>query len=130
MYTRAFADSTSHDCFTKKYTTYKIKKGAETFYPFVFNDIMGLGPDVGVQVKDVILAMKGKVKEDYTFNPDSRLSKDNQFYNNNPTNNDKVHVLVCVIDANTVTFKSKKVEEKIREIRKEATYLEQQLWSV
>ncbi|XP_032366032.1 interferon-induced protein 44 isoform X1 [Etheostoma spectabile] len=123
MYALALANNTFSGCFTKKYTTYKIKKGAETFYPFVFNDIMGLGPTIGVQVKDVNLAMKGKVKEGYKFNPDSKLSKDNQFYNKGPTNNDKVHVLVCVINANTLSQLSENIVKKIREIRKEASEL-------
>ncbi|XP_034756027.1 interferon-induced protein 44-like [Etheostoma cragini] len=123
MYTLALANNTFSSCFTKKYTTYKIKKGADTFYPFVFNDIMGLGPTNGVQVKDVNLAMKGKVKEGYKFNPDSKLSKDDQFYNKGPTNNDKVHVLVCVINATTVSQLSENIVKKIREIRKEATDL-------
>ncbi|KAA8582972.1 hypothetical protein FQN60_015518 [Etheostoma spectabile] len=57
------------------------------------------------------------------FNPDSKLSKDNQFYNKGPTNNDKVHVLVCVIDANTLSQLSENIVKKIREIRKEASEL-------
>ncbi|XP_032399742.1 interferon-induced protein 44 isoform X2 [Etheostoma spectabile] len=123
MYTLALAANTFSGCFTKKYTTYKIKKGAETFYPFVFNDIMGLGPTIGVQVKDVNLAMKGKVKEGYKFNRDARMPEEGPFYNKQPTDNDKVHVLVCVIDANTLTCMNKDTEEKIRQIRIEATHL-------
>uniref|UniRef100_A0A8D0D1A9 G domain-containing protein n=1 Tax=Sander lucioperca TaxID=283035 RepID=A0A8D0D1A9_SANLU len=110
MYAQALADNTSHDLVVV------------TFYPFVFNDIMGLSP-TGVQVDDVKLALKGHVKDDYRFNRDSRLSEDDPFYNNHPTDNDKVHVLVCVIDANTVTFMQQEVEEKIRQIRIEATHL-------
>ncbi|XP_035851632.1 interferon-induced protein 44-like [Sander lucioperca] len=124
MYAHALVDNTSHDCFTKRYTTYKIRKGrADTFYPFVFNDIMGLDPIKGVPVNDVKLALMGHVKEDYRFNPDSTLSDDDQFYNEQPTNNDKVHVLVCVIDANTVPQMSEKTVEKIRDIRIEARKL-------
>ncbi|XP_028461581.1 uncharacterized protein LOC114573529 [Perca flavescens] len=120
MYAHALVDNTSHDCFTKRYTTYKIRKERpDTFYPFVFNDIMGLDPIKGVHVKDVKLAMMGHVKEDYRFNPESMLS-DDQFYNKHPTDNDKVHVLVCVIDANTVPQMSEKTVEKIRDIRIEA----------
>ncbi|KAF1377031.1 hypothetical protein PFLUV_G00217660 [Perca fluviatilis] len=116
MYTQALVDNTSHDCFTKGYTTYNIQKGPETFYPFVFNDIMGLSP-TGVQVNDVKLAMMGKVKDGYG------VVRGVPFYNNHPTDNDKVHVLVCVIDANTVTCMHKEIEEKIRQIRIEATHL-------
>ncbi|TDH00808.1 hypothetical protein EPR50_G00192490 [Perca flavescens] len=83
---------------------------------------MGLSP-TGVQVNDVKLAMMGKVKDGYGFNRDSRMSEGDPFYNNHPTDNDKVHVLVCVIDANTVTCMHKEIEEKIRQIRIEATHL-------
>ncbi|KAF1377033.1 hypothetical protein PFLUV_G00217680 [Perca fluviatilis] len=123
MYTQALADKTFHDCFTKGYTTYNIQKDRDTFYPFVFNDIMGLAKDKGVQVDDIKLALKGHVKDNYRFNRDSRMSEDDPFYINHPTDNDKVHVLVCVIDANTVTCMHNEIEEKIRNIRKEATHL-------
>ncbi|XP_041814791.1 interferon-induced protein 44-like [Chelmon rostratus] len=124
MYSHALVDNTSHDTFTKKYTTYKIQIGSsDAFYPFVFNDIMGLDPKKGVSVEDVKLALKGHVKEGYKFNPESRLSEDDPFYNKSPTANDKVHVLVCVIDANTVTSMSDSILHKIRDIRTEASQL-------
>ncbi|XP_078131478.1 interferon-induced protein 44-like [Sander vitreus] len=123
MYAQALVDN-FHNCFTKRYTTYKIRKEKTgTFYPFVFNDIMGLDPDKGIPVSDVKLALKGHVKEDYRFNPESALSDDDQFYNEQPTNNDKVHVLVCVINANTLSQMSEKTVEKIRNIRIEARKL-------
>uniref|UniRef100_A0A8C9YTU4 G domain-containing protein n=1 Tax=Sander lucioperca TaxID=283035 RepID=A0A8C9YTU4_SANLU len=122
MYIQALVENMSHDYFTITYTTYNIPKDPETFYPFVLSDIMGLGP-TGVQVDDVKLAMMGKVKEGYRFNRDSRLSEDDAFYNNHPTDNDKVHVLVCVIDAYTLPFMKQEVQEKICQIRIEATHL-------
>ncbi|XP_028460522.1 interferon-induced protein 44-like [Perca flavescens] len=123
MYAQALVENTSHGCFTKRYTTYKIKKGPKTFYPFVFNDIMGLDPFKGVPVDDVKLALKGHVKEDYTFNPESTLSVDNPFYKKDPTNNDKVHVLVCVVPANSISLMKKETLDKIRNIRMEASKL-------
>ncbi|KAI9539437.1 hypothetical protein NQZ68_005517 [Dissostichus eleginoides] len=86
------------------YKAYKIRKGGlGTHYPFVFNDIMGLGKDAerGVCVEDIKLAMKGHMEDGYKFNPSSALSEDNQHYNRDPSINDRVHVLVCVIPGNT-----------------------------
>ncbi|XP_076612309.1 interferon-induced protein 44-like isoform X4 [Chaetodon auriga] len=124
MYTQALEDNTFQGHFTRTYTTYKIQKErSDTFYPFVFNDIMGLGKDKGVHVEDVKLALKGHVMEGYTFNPQSRLSVDDRFYNKSPTANDKVHVLVCVIDADKLSFMSDEVLQKIRDIRAEASDL-------
>ncbi|KAM8725341.1 interferon-induced protein 44-like [Acanthopagrus schlegelii] len=125
MYTQALADNIGHDSFTKRYTTYKIQKeDPQSFYPFVFSDIMGLEPIKGVDVDDVKLALKGRVMDGYRFNPESKLSEDDQFYNNSPDDNDKVHVLVCVVPANTVSQMNYKIVRKIRDIRMEASALD------
>ncbi|XP_074471672.1 interferon-induced protein 44-like [Sebastes fasciatus] len=141
MYAQALVDNTSGGCFTKRYTTFKIPKGnPKTFYPFVFNDIMGLDPTKGVLVNDVKLAMMEHMKDGYKFDPESMLTdlRPNAFYNEHPTDNDKVHVLVCVVPANTVSQVRdetcvvpantgsqviEKTVQKIREIREEATEL-------
>ncbi|KAG7999324.1 Interferon-induced protein 44 [Nibea albiflora] len=105
------------------YKTYKVRKeGPKSFYPFVFNDIMGLELK-GVLVDDIKLALKGHVKNDYTFNPVSKMSEKDQSYNNSPSDNDKVHVLVCVVPASTVANIKDEVVQKIRDIRMEASDL-------
>ncbi|XP_073348587.1 interferon-induced protein 44-like [Pagrus major] len=125
MYTQALVDNVSYGSFTRKYTTYKIPKGdQQSFYPFVFNDIMGLDPKKGVPVDDVKLALGGHVKDGYKFDPESKLSEYNPFYNKYPKTNDKVHVLVCVIDANTVSTMRDETMQKIRDIRMEASDLD------
>lgn len=51
-----------------QYGTYKIQKGGpETFYPFLFTDIMGLetGTNTGIVVEDIKLAMNGHIKDGY-----------------------------------------------------------------
>lgn len=50
-----------------QYTTHKIRKREQTFYPLIFNDIMGLeeGSGSGVRPDDIKLAMKGHVKDGY-----------------------------------------------------------------
>ncbi|XP_038583574.1 interferon-induced protein 44-like [Micropterus salmoides] len=124
MYTLALADNISHDSFTRKYTTYKIQKESpESFYPFILSDIMGLQTTNGVQVEDIKLALKGHVKDGYRFKPESPLSEGDQFYNKYPTANDKVHVLVCVINANTVSRMTELTVQNIRNVRMEASNL-------
>ncbi|KAM9703517.1 interferon-induced protein 44-like [Menidia menidia] len=123
MYRQALVDNTSHDSFTKNYTTYKMQKERETYYSFVFNDIMGLSEQHGVLVEDIKLALKGHIKDGYMFNPESPLSEGDQSYNSYPTPNDRVHVLVCVIPADTLSIMSNKVVQKIRDIREEASRL-------
>ncbi|XP_039908677.1 interferon-induced protein 44-like isoform X1 [Simochromis diagramma] len=118
MAANALADGTSGKSFTKKYETFKIHKGGPgTFYPFAFTDIMGLEKDTGVMVEDIILAMNGHVKDGYTFNPQSSLSEHDHKYNKEPTLNDRVHVLVSVIDANKIKLMSDDIIKQMRTVR-------------
>ncbi|XP_043963099.1 interferon-induced protein 44-like isoform X2 [Gambusia affinis] len=125
---RAFA-STGQTSFTKEYKMYSIKKGDQgEMYPFVLNDMMGLDNRGRryrrVYEKDMEMAMKGHIKDGYTFNPEKALSKDNPLhYNQNPTIDDKVHILVSVIDADKVILLGNPVVEIIQDIRDEATEL-------
>lgn len=110
--------------FTVQYKTHKIKKkhGCSEVYPFVFNDIMGLegGDDVGVRAEDIKLAMMGHVKDKYEFRPQCPISaSDTEFYNKNPSDDDKVHVLVCLLNANSSDI-DPSVIEKMKEIREAA----------
>lgn len=103
--------------YTTKYKAYKIEKGETgTHYPFVFNDVMGLEKDEGVCVEDIKLAMKGHVKNGYTFNPISSLSEKDQHYNRDPSLNDRVHVLICVIPGNIARLQDLSVR-KLSEVR-------------
>ncbi|KAF3846482.1 hypothetical protein F7725_003560 [Dissostichus mawsoni] len=101
--TRRAAADALFGSFTTKYREYKIPKVPGTHYPFVFNDIMGLEREAarGVCLEDIKLAMKGHVNNGYKFNPISAISEDNQHYNRDPSLNDRVHVLVCVIPGST-----------------------------
>ncbi|KAK7940253.1 hypothetical protein WMY93_003579 [Mugilogobius chulae] len=109
-----------HDSFTVKYQTHKIQKDRPgSFYPFVFNDIMGLEKDEskGICVDDIKLAMKGHVKDGYVFNSQSAFTSENQHYNKSPTINDQIHVLVCVVSAGTLTIMSDGLISKMRQVR-------------
>ncbi|XP_017290844.1 interferon-induced protein 44 [Kryptolebias marmoratus] len=123
IYRQALVDNTSHDSFTKEFTTFKIPKDPESFYPFVFNDTMGLSTERGILEEDLKLALKGHIKEGYRFSPASPLPETEEFYNKCPKPNDKVHVLVCVIPANTLSIMSDEVLAKIRKVREEASRL-------
>ncbi|XP_039674317.1 uncharacterized protein LOC120570143 isoform X2 [Perca fluviatilis] len=118
--------TTSDQSFTKKYETHKIKKEgrgkSKTYYPFVFNDIMGLEKGDGVRVDDIILALKGHVKDGYKFNPVSPLSDEDPGYNPRPSPEDKVHVLVWVLSANATKI-TESVLKKMKEIREAASDL-------
>uniref|UniRef100_A0A671TX70 Uncharacterized protein n=1 Tax=Sparus aurata TaxID=8175 RepID=A0A671TX70_SPAAU len=123
IYRQALADNveSTSTSFTRKFRTYKIpKEGGQSFYPFVLNDMMGLEIRDGVLVDDVKLALRGHVRDGYKFNPESKLSEDDPFYNKNPSTNDKVHVLVLVIDANTMSMISDESVQRFRDIRMEA----------
>ncbi|XP_044232510.1 interferon-induced protein 44-like [Thunnus albacares] len=120
----ALVDNISGDSFTKTYTTYKMEEeNPNTFYPFVFNDIMGLDSIRGVLVDDIKLALMGRVKENYKFNPVSKLSEGDQFYNSTVNPNDTVDVLVFVIPADTARNMRDETVQKIREIRIAASRL-------
>ncbi|XP_014835038.1 PREDICTED: interferon-induced protein 44-like [Poecilia mexicana] len=120
----ALASSTTSDqSFTKIYQTYKIKtEGRGNFYPFVFNDIMGLEEKTGVRTDDIKLALKGHVKEGYKFNPVSPLSDVDPGYISSPSVSDRVHVLVCIYSANAPQM-NQSVLQKMREIREAASEL-------
>nr|XP_033500302.1 interferon-induced protein 44-like [Epinephelus lanceolatus] len=123
---RAPTDAISGSSYTKKYKTYKIRKGQGSHYPFVFSDIMGFEKDTdrGVDVDDVILALKGHVEENHQFNPTQRLKEGDEGYRSYPTPCDRVHVLVCVIPADKVSLVDDKVVKKMREVRLAASQLD------
>ncbi|XP_015260610.1 PREDICTED: interferon-induced protein 44-like, partial [Cyprinodon variegatus] len=124
----ALASATTSDkSFTKRYETHKFTRGrgsSKTFYPVVFSDIMGLedGEIQGVHASDIKLALKGHVKEGHKFNPVGPLSEDDPGYNPTPSADDRVHVLVCVMSANTLQIQSS-VLEKMKTVRETASDL-------
>ncbi|XP_035036408.2 LOW QUALITY PROTEIN: interferon-induced protein 44 [Hippoglossus stenolepis] len=122
---RALTDGISGSSFTSKYRTFKFHKNPEATYSFVFNDIMGFekDSDVGVPVEDVKLALRGHVKEGYKFDPDQELKEGVDGYNSDPTLEDKVHVLVCVVSADSVSWLSDEMVKKMREVRMAASEL-------
>ncbi|KAI9999679.1 hypothetical protein NQD34_018403 [Periophthalmus magnuspinnatus] len=107
--------------FTVCFKTHKIRTDDGTKIPIVFNDIMGLEArqSVGVRPEDIYLAMKGHVKDGYRFDPKKALSPEDDEYNKNPSVDDKVHVLVCLLKANATDI-SDHVLEKMMEVKEMA----------
>ncbi|XP_047199800.1 interferon-induced protein 44-like isoform X6 [Hippoglossus stenolepis] len=122
---RALTDGISGSSFTRKYRTFKFHKNPESTYSFVFNDIMGFEKDSdrGVPVEDVKLALRGHVKEGYKFNPKEKLMEGADGYKLGRTLEDKVHVLVCVVRADTVSVLSDEMVKKMKEVRLAASEL-------
>ncbi|XP_069383343.1 interferon-induced protein 44-like isoform X2 [Paralichthys olivaceus] len=115
---RALTDSISARSFSKRYKTFKIQKNPQGLYSFVFNDIMGFDHgNSGVCVEDVKLVMKGHITENYKFNPQSQLKENDPNYKSSPTLEDRVHVLVCVYPASSVSIMPKDILRQMREVR-------------
>lgn len=109
---RDLTDAIAGTSFTKKYKTYKFCKGNQGHYSFVFNDIMGIEKMTGVHPEDIKLALKGHVKDRYKFDPENQLTMDDEYYNAAPDLNDKVHVLVTVVSASSMSLLSRDMVKK------------------
>ncbi|KAM6913493.1 interferon-induced protein 44-like [Lycodopsis pacificus] len=79
--------------------------------------------NTGVDVQDVKLAMRGHMPDGYQFNPVAQLQETDRDYISSPTLEDRVHVLVCVIPADSVSLISDKVVKNLREVRLAAAKL-------
>uniref|UniRef100_A0A8C4Z8X7 Interferon-induced protein 44-like n=1 Tax=Gadus morhua TaxID=8049 RepID=A0A8C4Z8X7_GADMO len=109
---------TAGQSYTLKYKTHRIQKGTPgKYYPFVFNDVMGLESDKGILPGDIKLAMEGHVKENYKFDHNTPLVKSNAGYINNPTSNDKAHILVFVLAVDINHVADPQMFKKMTEIR-------------
>ncbi|XP_072542843.1 interferon-induced protein 44-like [Salminus brasiliensis] len=93
--------------------------------PFTFYDVMGLekGGSKGVHPDDIISALKGHVPNNYEFKACAPIDKDNRHYILDPTLNDKIHCLVSVIPADTISRMDDEVIQKMRNIRVAASEL-------
>uniref|UniRef100_A0A3Q0SIJ4 G domain-containing protein n=1 Tax=Amphilophus citrinellus TaxID=61819 RepID=A0A3Q0SIJ4_AMPCI len=118
--TRALAATNFGDSFTIECKTYKIQKGEPgNFYPFVFTDTMGLEKSTnrGIQVDEIKRGISGHLKDGYRFNPKSPLPETDPTYNSSPTINDKTHILVFVVPANTVSLIEDETVRKMNDVR-------------
>ncbi|XP_036434366.1 interferon-induced protein 44-like [Colossoma macropomum] len=114
------ASEKSDTSFTKCYEKTEIEK--DGLLPFTFHDIRGLEKEDkdGVHTQDIISALKGHVKEGYMFKP-TKLTDDNQYYIKNPSLNDKIHCLVNVIPADTISMIKDDFIQNMKKVREEAS---------
>ncbi|XP_027027368.2 interferon-induced protein 44-like [Tachysurus fulvidraco] len=107
---------------TRTYKTYKIIDKDSVTLPFVFSDVMGLEDHAedGIHPDDLINVLHGRVKEGYKFNPVSPLTTVDPDYVHEPSVNDKVHCLVSVVDANSISLMMNEMIQKMKAVRKSA----------
>ncbi|KAK3530269.1 hypothetical protein QTP86_022420, partial [Hemibagrus guttatus] len=107
------------------YTVYKLNKDTDgSFFPFVFGDTMGLEEGSGgVRTNDIISILNGHMQEGYTFNHQMDLNSESNYYNTNPSLEDKVHCLVFVLPADSMAQIHQGVTDKIKLILNRAREL-------
>ncbi|XP_060716269.1 interferon-induced protein 44-like [Tachysurus vachellii] len=111
--------------FTKNFTIHKLKKGRGEHYPLEIVDIMGIEPlEGGIKCDDIINALEGHILDEYTFNPVKAISNVDPKYNKDPTLSDKVHCLVCVLPADSVSRMEDDNFAKMKRVRAHASLLE------
>ncbi|KAL1277127.1 hypothetical protein QQF64_023800 [Cirrhinus molitorella] len=117
--TRALAHATETDgSFTLMSKTYNMKKDCpNSYFPFNFTDIAGMHEaSTGIQMDDIVKLLNGHINSGYTFNPVKSITEDDPKYNKNPTLKDRIHCLVAVLPANTVSIMN---EDKMDDNKKD-----------
>ncbi|KAL7846123.1 hypothetical protein AOLI_G00243150 [Acnodon oligacanthus] len=111
--------------FTRMMRTHRLKKSGGGRYPFVFCDIMGLEAEDagGIQTEDIISVLEGRISDGYTFNPLAPITSDSPKYNRDPHPCHKVHCLVSILPADSISRMSDKVIDKMKTIRQKAAQL-------
>ncbi|KAK2817760.1 hypothetical protein Q7C36_021693 [Tachysurus vachellii] len=85
---------------------------------------MGIEPlEGGIKCDDIINALEGHILDEYTFNPVKAISNVDPKYNKDPTLSDKVHCLVCVLPADSVSRMEDDVFAKMKHVRAHASLL-------
>nr|XP_046192625.1 interferon-induced protein 44-like [Oncorhynchus gorbuscha]XP_046192626.1 interferon-induced protein 44-like [Oncorhynchus gorbuscha] len=127
MTMKAQVDSAMADkSFTTTYRTHKIENGKTgSYYPFIFNDVMGFEKQngKGVHEDDLKKALTGHVKEGHKFNPSHSLTEGDLGYNKSPSPSDRAHCLVNLIPADKIALMDDEVIKKMRAIRLVASEL-------
>ncbi|XDV14627.1 hypothetical protein PO909_014849 [Leuciscus waleckii] len=121
--TRALANSVATGCsFTLECKTYKVKKDRTgSLFPFTFTDIAGLHNECGsIKTDDINKLLNGHINDGYIFNPLSAITEEDPKYKKSPTLKDRIHCLVAVLPADTVSMMNEGIIREMREVRKKA----------
>ncbi|XP_062391218.1 interferon-induced protein 44-like [Sardina pilchardus] len=123
MASMAIADAATDRSFTKTFQTHYIKNQKYgTSLPFALCDIMGLEAvnSEGVKTEDLIKVLQGHIENGFMFNPTSPASEKDPGYKSSPTLKDRIHCLVSVIPANSISMMDDGVIEKMKHVRAKA----------
>nr|XP_023693720.1 interferon-induced protein 44-like [Paramormyrops kingsleyae] len=114
---KAGSDAT---CMTMQYRTYTVRAGrGGRPLAFLLCDTMGLeaGKDGGVNPKDIESILKGYIPDKYSFNPVQPMKADCQTGSRLPLQ-DRIHCVVCVIDATRFQYMADEMKKKLHEIQR------------
>ncbi|KAI4902010.1 hypothetical protein NFI96_018708 [Prochilodus magdalenae] len=113
----AYEESSATKSCTTTYHAYRITNRESRTLPFMFNDVMGLeqADGDGITTDDIGNALQGRVKDGYTFNPRACLSVEN--FVRDPSLTDKVHCLVSVVPASSISRMETGIIHKMETIR-------------
>ncbi|KTF78069.1 hypothetical protein cypCar_00042166 [Cyprinus carpio] len=73
-----------------------------------------------IQTDDIIKLLKGHILDGYTFNPVKSIGEEDPKYKRNPVLKDRIHCLVAVISASTVSVMDEKIIKQMRDVREKA----------
>ncbi|XP_051767684.1 interferon-induced protein 44-like [Ctenopharyngodon idella] len=121
--TRALANSSlnSDKTFTLECKIYKVKNDrAGSFFPFTFTDIAGMDKQIGIKTEDIIQLLKGHISDGYIFNPLKPITEEDTKYKKNPILKDRIHCLVAVLPADTVSLIDEEMIRQMKEVREKA----------
>ncbi|XP_060570712.1 interferon-induced protein 44-like [Ruditapes philippinarum] len=72
-----------------------------TLGQFVLGDISGLPfkKDIHPLLEDMKLILQGHIKSGYKFNPEKRISSEDEYYESTPKFSDRIHCVMVVVDS-------------------------------
>lgn len=100
---------------TTTYTQYTVTSGAAL--NFRLCDTRGLEETMGIDVLECNYLLDGHVPNYYKFNPTSPINSKTAGFKSDPSNNDRIHCTVFVLDSTTLDVLSTKIVEKMKGFR-------------